>query len=146
MDLVVGKPLTRVKWTVPLLRQVFAQVAEAIHAIHGQGKLHRDLKPSNVMISPAGRVVVLDFGLVSDQEPGGIGRALVEDKLAGTPAYMAPEQTTGRATPQSDWYASARCSEASSAGPLRGTGVAVLARKREEPAPRPEDAEGVRRI
>jgi hypothetical protein len=142
MDLVAGTPLSRVRWTTPVVRRVFAQVAEAIQAIHRQGKLHRDLKPGNVMLTPDGRVVVLDFGLVTDQAAGEGGGTSVEDGLAGTPAYMAPEQAMGRATAQSDWYAFGTMLYEALFGrlPFRETGVAALARKREETAPRPEGA------
>ncbi len=85
--------------------QVFSQLALGIQAVHAAGKLHRDLKPSNVMLTPEGRVVILDFGLVSD--PTHIGSNLdVCKNPAGTPAYMAPEQIAGKpASVHSDWYA-----------------------------------------
>lgn len=140
MDLVDGKPLSQMKWTMPVLRNAFGQIAEAIHAIHRQGKLHRDLKPSNVMITPAGEVVVLDFGLVSDQDPGGAGQTLADGGLSGTPVYMAPEQATGCASRQSDWYAFGTMLYEALFGkaPFDETGVAALVRKREEPASPPQ--------
>lgn len=139
MELVDGQPLSRMRWTGRLLRDVFGQIAEAIQAIHRQGKLHRDLKPSNVLVTPEGRVVVLDFGLVSDQELGGAGQTLADDGLTGTPAYMAPEQATGHATPRCDWYAFGTMLYEALFGapPFHGTGVAALVRKREEPASPP---------
>lgn len=82
----------------------FHQLASAIRALHQTGMLHRDLKPSNVLVS-AGRVVVLDFGLVRGLDAADV--LLTQDGLiSGTPAYMAPEQaidqTLGEAA---DWYA-----------------------------------------
>ncbi len=70
-------------------------------ALHQAGKLHRDLKPSNLLVDASGRVVVLDFGLASDERQAAPG-----DRVEGTPAYMAPEQAAGRpAVAASDWYA-----------------------------------------
>ncbi len=139
MDLVAGRPLSEVDWSSSSLRDVFAQIAGAVHAIHQHGKLHRDLKPSNVMLEPSGRVVVLDFGLASDQEPGGAGWTLIDDGISGTPAYMAPEQATGRPRTQSDWYAFGTMLYEALFGrpPFAEPGIAALLRKREVPARRP---------
>ena len=145
MDLVDGRPVSQVTWNVPLVRDVFGQIANAIHAIHCHGKLHRDLKPANVMLTPAGRVVVLDFGLVCDEEPGGPGRTLVNEGLAGTPAYMAPELATDQANRGSDWYAFGTMLYEALSGklPFSDPGLAALMRKREEPAPPPAVHRGV---
>jgi predicted Ser/Thr protein kinase len=68
-------------------------------AAHDKGVLHRDLKPANVMIDGEGRVRLADFGLAGGAGEDGAG-------LAGTPAYMAPEQFAGApASVQSDLYA-----------------------------------------
>lgn len=82
------------------LRDVLRQLAEGLVFLHGAGKLHRDIKPSNVMVAESGRVVVLDFGLVTDIEAG-----RQEAKGAGTPRYMAPEQAAAQSIgPAADWY------------------------------------------
>ena len=81
-------------------RHVFPQLVEAISELHRRGMLHRDVKPSNVLVTDEGRVVVLDFGLIADISTRGL-----REQLAGTPAYMAPEQLLGAApSPASDWY------------------------------------------
>jgi hypothetical protein len=86
------------------LRRSFAQLAAGVAAIHRAGKVHRDLKPSNILVEThSGRVVVLDFGVVTDAEA-----AIERDtgSLIGTVQYMAPEQAVGEpATAASDWYA-----------------------------------------
>jgi hypothetical protein len=85
------------------LRAALAQVAHGVSALHDSGKLHCDLKPSNVLVTRDGRVVILDFGLVQDRRAD---VKTLEDTLAGTPAYMAPEQSSGEPlTPMADWYA-----------------------------------------
>ena len=85
------------------LRLMLPQLVAGLHALHRAGKVHRDLKPTNVMITPEGRVVVLDFGVVADLAPDpGKQDAFV----AGTLVYMAPEQLhTADVSPAADWYA-----------------------------------------
>jgi hypothetical protein len=86
------------------LRIALKQLTAAVRAIHATGKLHRDLKPSNILVTPAQRVVVLDFGLVVEQATNQAERHAAYESL-GAPGYVAPEQAAGaRGGPASDWY------------------------------------------
>jgi len=78
---------------------VAREIASGLAAAHERGIVHRDLKPANVMLDGNGRAHVTDFGLASlaGTESG---------QIAGTPAYMAPEQVLGQpVTPRTDVYA-----------------------------------------
>ena len=75
--------------------RMIAEVADALDYAHQQGVVHRDIKPSNLLLSPAGRLSVNDFGLARMLEQPGM---TMTGEFVGTPAYMSPEQiTAGRA-------------------------------------------------
>lgn len=127
------------------LRDAFRQLAAGLIAIHAAGKLHRDVKPSNVVVTRTGRVVLLDFGVASDLAVRkGHG---VEYAMAGTPAYMAPEQATqARVTPASDWYAMGVVLYEALATrlPFEGSAPAILVGKQQRTPPPPSaHVEGV---
>lgn len=80
--------------------EIARQLCLGLAAAHEAGILHRDLKPANVMIDGRGRVRITDFGLA-----GLIDELQESDEIAGTPAYMAPEQlSSATVSIQSDLY------------------------------------------
>jgi hypothetical protein len=71
------------------------QAAIALHHVHTSGLIHRDVKPSNLMLTPDGRLKVLDLGLARFHGPRGPGEALTEvGQILGTADYLAPEQVS----------------------------------------------------
>ncbi len=82
------------------------QIGQALGAAHDKGVWHRDLKPENIMLqSPAGgeeHIRLIDFGIAGIKDSSFAGGAT---KVAGSAAYMAPEQFAGNASAASDIYA-----------------------------------------
>ena len=90
------------------LKAALQQLASALITLHSGARLHCDIKPSNVLVTPDGRVVVLDFGLVTELEVSK-GPRVPDEYVYGTIAYMSPEQASGeQLSPASDWYAVGR--------------------------------------
>ncbi|MES2638432.1 MAG: protein kinase [Myxococcota bacterium] len=82
------------------VRSAFRQLAEGVSALHATGTMHRDIKPTNVLVTLEGRVVLLDFSLVTDLAAEDQSRV-----MGGTPLYMAPEHVTDQPlTAAADWY------------------------------------------
>ncbi|GAA3530943.1 Stk1 family PASTA domain-containing Ser/Thr kinase [Aeromicrobium panaciterrae] len=94
---------SRVALPVGETMSIVTEMAQALAAAHEAGIVHRDLKPGNVMITPSGRVMILDFGIARslDAEP-----LTQTGALLGTADYLSPEQAAGKqATYASDLYA-----------------------------------------
>ncbi len=96
MECVEGENLRdRMKTGALTLNEVIdvaVQVAEGLAAAHEKGIVHRDIKPANIVVTPRGRVKIMDFGLVS--MAGGAQLTRIGTTV-GTVAYMSPEQARG---------------------------------------------------
>jgi hypothetical protein len=113
------------------------QLIDGVSALHRRGKLHRDIKPSNVLVTPEGRVVILDFGLIAELLPQ---RAVVSYVSGGTPAYMAPEEASGALPSEpSDWYGVGVTLYQALTGtlPFAGSVLDMLFRKKTDDPPSP---------
>jgi tetratricopeptide (TPR) repeat protein len=109
IEYVEGIPLRRLindLGTLPeaLLRDLAAEVAQGLAAVHGAGAVHRDIKPENVLITPEHHVKIMDLGIVS---MGSADTRLTRVGMAvGTFNYAAPEQLSGEVVgPAADMYA-----------------------------------------
>ena len=105
MELIEGRSLSELITATGLSMETVsrygAQIADALAHAHGRGIVHRDLKGSNVMVTPEGRVKVLDFGLATRLEREEVSEITLsyeelESKLVGTLPYMAPEVLRGQ--------------------------------------------------
>jgi WD40 repeat protein len=89
---------------------LMATVCAAVQYAHQRGVIHRDLKPQNIFVSPDGKPHVLDFGLAKPllhSTVDAMPMASADERVAGTPAFMSPEQASGsvgRVDTRSDVY------------------------------------------
>jgi tetratricopeptide (TPR) repeat protein/predicted Ser/Thr protein kinase len=106
---------------------VFVQAGRGLAAAHAAGIVHRDVKPSNIIVGADGRARVLDFGLAHTDVDAS------EGTIAGTPAYMAPEQRRAERTDaRADQFAFAVALAEALFGP--GARTAKLGAKRDDDA------------
>ena len=120
------------------LREAFRQLVSGVRGLHRAGMLHRDLKPANALVSNTGNVVLLDFGLIAELSAKRVEG--VRSEIAGTVAYMSPEQAQGLPlTEATDWYAVGVMLFQALAGrrPFTGKPMDILQRKIHEDAPDP---------
>ncbi|MEO1633392.1 MAG: serine/threonine-protein kinase, partial [Bacteroidota bacterium] len=110
MEFVEGVPITdyaaQQRLSVDARLALFGDVCAAVQHAHQSLVVHRDLKPSNVLVTPEGRVKLLDFGIARLLEPGDDDTLTRTEQRLLTPEYAAPEQVRGEAiTTATDVYA-----------------------------------------
>jgi len=98
MELLEGEDLRRLierRVEVPLVdkMRIVIQICEGLAYAHSRGVVHRDIKPANILVTSAGKVKILDFGLARVATRATITR---HGLILGTPDYMSPEQAMGR--------------------------------------------------
>ena len=111
MGLLLKRRQLQQEYTLHRLATVVERIAETLHFAHEQGVIHRDIKPENIMLGDYGEVHVMDWGIArvetatqSDTDEGlervetdrvRAGRMTTDGSMAGTPAWMSPEQLQG---------------------------------------------------
>ncbi len=142
MGYVVGSTLQeRIRRTGPLktddILRIGAQAARGLAAAHDQGLIHRDIKPANILLeNGVERVKIADFGLARAMDDMRMTQTGV---ITGTPEYMAPEQTSGRADERSDLFSLGAVMYAMCTGrsPFRADSIVQAIRRVNEDTPRP---------
>ena len=71
---------------------IVPQICDALQYAHGQGIVHRDIKPENILVGLHGQVKITDFGIAKLIGTTPQNLTLTQNRIVGTPQYMAPEQ------------------------------------------------------
>ncbi|MEW5938156.1 MAG: serine/threonine-protein kinase [Chloroflexota bacterium] len=134
----LGKPIA---WEESV--RLLIPIARALAYAHEQGIIHRDVKPSNILITHSGEPMLTDFGIAKILFSEGETADLTGTGMGiGTPEYMAPEQWTGKAAPQSDQYALGVVLYEMVTGHkpyTADTPAAILIKQANDPLPRPKN-------
>jgi serine/threonine protein kinase len=150
MELVRGRQLLYHLWDTTAypgaeracgaVMRVLPQLLDALGALHENNILHLDFKPSNVLVTDAGVVKLLDFGLSEIEDTA--ANSNLAAYFAGTPGYMAPEQMWGTRSRASDCYALGATLYEAVTGrlPFSGALTSTLQAKRTLPAPSVSDS------
>jgi serine/threonine protein kinase len=93
MEFIDGEPIKPPNDTRKLL-DIAVQIADGLAAAHAAGIVHRDLKPANILLTKSSRVKILDFGLAKQTTTTEDATQTI-NAIAGTAAYMSPEQARG---------------------------------------------------
>lgn len=95
----MGKPIA---WQEAA--RLLEPIAEALDYAHSLGVVHRDVKPGNILLTDRGQPMLTDFGIAKLLESGDAQTLTGTGLGIGTPEYMAPEQWSGKVSPQTDIY------------------------------------------
>ncbi|WP_020663536.1 serine/threonine-protein kinase [Amycolatopsis benzoatilytica] len=146
MEYVEGDPLAGIlakhgRLTADYTLDLLEQAGTALQAAHEQGLVHRDVKPGNILVTPAGKVKITDFGVAKAVDAAPVTR---NGMVMGTAHYIAPEQALGHdAEPASDVYSLAVCGYECLAGhrPFLSENAVTVAMMhiRDVPPPLPPD-------
>jgi len=127
-----------------------SQMASALHYAHEHQVIHRDVKPENMLLRTDGMALLSDFGIAWAVEQS---MSASPENMAGTPGYIAPEQSYGQPHPASDQYALAVVAYEWLVGcrPFAGTAMEIVIQHRLDPPPslraiRPDLPAGVEQV
>ncbi len=84
--------------------EIILPIARALQFAHEQNIIHRDIKASNILLTLSGEPMLSDFGIAKILDNADTSALTGSGAAIGTPEYMAPEQWTGKTSPQSDMY------------------------------------------